>query len=139
MKNGDYILVVAPPDYPGKRYRDKYCYEHILVAWKKYGRMPTPDENVHHKNKDKHDNRDENVVIISSEEHQQLHAAERAVDDIVVECAFCKIEYGIRPNHYRSFVKRGQTMHCSRSCSVRNQHRRGLCNLVGRYPVSYGR
>ena len=33
MINGDYILVVAPDDYPGVRYREKYCYEHYLVYW----------------------------------------------------------------------------------------------------------
>lgn len=31
MKNGDYILVIAPDWYRGKRYRGKYCYEHHLV------------------------------------------------------------------------------------------------------------
>ena len=40
MKNGDYILVKAPTNYPGKKYRNKYCYEHHLVYWQHYGIIP---------------------------------------------------------------------------------------------------
>lgn len=134
MKNGPYTLVVAPPDYPGRVYRGKYCYEHILVAWHKYGRMPVKGEEVHHKDENKRNNDPDNVVILTGTEHRELHGLDRAVDDIKIICAYCEIEYGVPPNKYRSYVKRGQTMHCSRSCSVKNQHRRGLVNLPGRYP-----
>ena len=33
MKNGKYILVKAPANYLGKKYRNKYVYEHILNYW----------------------------------------------------------------------------------------------------------
>ena len=44
MINGDYILVVAPPDYPGVKYRGRYCYEHRLVWWKEHNFLPKDDE-----------------------------------------------------------------------------------------------
>ena len=31
MKSGNYILIKAPDNYPGKKYRGKYCYEHHYV------------------------------------------------------------------------------------------------------------
>lgn len=133
MKNGPYELVLAPDDYPGKKYRGKYCYEHILVAWKKYGRMPEQGEEVHHRNENKRDNVPDNVEIITSFEHKSLHGQLRAPEPTVVNCAFCEQNFKMPPNKYRSAVKTGQTIHCSRSCSVRNQHRKGLVRLVGRY------
>jgi hypothetical protein len=133
MKNGDYILVIAPENYPGKKYRGRYCYEHVLVAWIKYGRLPAIGEEVHHVNENKHDNDPSNVEIITSVEHKKLHGVKRAVEQIKIVCAYCEIEFEMPPNKYRSAIKTGQTIHCSRSCAVRDQHRKGLVNLVGRY------
>jgi hypothetical protein len=132
MRNGDYILVIAPENYPGKKYRGRYCYEHILVAWVKYGRMPDVGEEVHHINEDKHDNKPDNVEIITKIAHQKLHGAQRAVDPVILKCAFCNKDFELAPNKYRSALKTGQTIHCSRRCSAFDQHRKGLVNLVGR-------
>lgn len=49
MKNGKYVLIVAPTEYPGTRYRGKYCYEHTYVFWKHTGVLPKKGEIVHHK------------------------------------------------------------------------------------------
>ena len=42
MKNGDYNLAIAPPDFPGKKYRGKYCSEHVLNYWLANGIVPGP-------------------------------------------------------------------------------------------------
>ena len=71
MKNGPYTLVVAPENYPGKKYRGRYCYEHRLVFWKKNGHLP---ETVHHENTNKRDNNPKNLEGMSRPAHTKLHA-----------------------------------------------------------------
>jgi hypothetical protein len=131
MRNGDYILILAPTDYPGIRYRGKYCYEHKYIAWKKYGRLPEQNEEVHHKNGDKFDNNPDNLEYITSWNHKKLHGEERVVEQIHLICPTCGKSFDAKPSNYRWQVKHGQILHCSRSCSVIDQHRRGLVNLVG--------
>lgn len=75
MRNGPYELVIAPAEYPGKKYRDRYVYEHHLVWWKATGEVPDYQVgNIHHKNGDKRDNRVENLERISRSRHSVLHA-----------------------------------------------------------------
>ena len=82
MKNGDYILVVAPDWYKGKRYRGRYCYEHHLV-WEKEHGQPVPDGCiVHHKDGDKFNNSPDNLEIYSTSEHAYIHRSPR----IMVKC-----------------------------------------------------
>lgn len=73
MKNGDYLLIVAPKDYPGKKYRNKYCYEHHYVWWKNTGELISYEDSLHHINGDKHDNRFENLEKVSRREHPSKH------------------------------------------------------------------
>lgn len=34
VKNGPYELVIAPEEYPGKKYRGRYAYEHRVNYWR---------------------------------------------------------------------------------------------------------
>eukprot|EP01124_Arcella_intermedia_P001853 TRINITY_DN11023_c0_g2_i1.p1 TRINITY_DN11023_c0_g2~~TRINITY_DN11023_c0_g2_i1.p1 ORF type:complete len:183 (+),score=19.18 TRINITY_DN11023_c0_g2_i1:34-582(+) len=52
---------------------DKWTYTHRRVAEKKIGRPVMPDEEVHHINKDRGDNRYENLVVLSKPVHKVLH------------------------------------------------------------------
>lgn len=60
-----YIVVkIAEPN--------KWEYEHRLVAEAKIGRSLTSNEHVHHLNCDTHDNRAENLVVMSRSAHAAL-------------------------------------------------------------------
>jgi len=75
MKNGPYIMIVPPVDYTGKRYRDRYAYEHIVEFWKREGRLPKDGYVIHHKNGNKHDNSWDNLEEITPNDHNKLHAS----------------------------------------------------------------
>ena len=74
MRNGPYELVVAPNDYPGFRYRGRYCYEHHLIWWRKYGSLPLSNECIHHRNGNKRDNKISNLKLMTISQHNREHA-----------------------------------------------------------------
>ena len=63
------------PDHPraGVRGYVKRC---ILVLEKKLGRSLLPNEVPHHKNGNKADDREENLVAMGSREHKRIHSIE---------------------------------------------------------------
>ena len=73
MKNGNYILVVSPKGYPGKRYRGKYVYQHQLAWWINTGELVPDGYVIHHKNEDRHDNHFENLEMIERKIHAVIH------------------------------------------------------------------
>lgn len=89
MKCGEYILVVAPDWYSGKRYRGKYCYEHRLV-WEKEHGQPVPNGFViHHKDGNKTNNDISNLELLEAKKHAKMHSS-KGVTMCSFVCPVCK-------------------------------------------------
>lgn len=74
-KTSGYVYVHAPA-HPDANSRG-YVLEHRLVMEEKLGRRLSPDEYVHHMNHVRADNRPENLMLLSKEEHQAEHHTDR--------------------------------------------------------------
>lgn len=94
-------MIVPPFDYPGKRYRGRYAYEHTVEFWKREGRLPKNGYVIHHKNENKHDNSWDNLEEIDSSNHARLHNKKdpsrpikhgtlNAYDNRKCRCSLCK-------------------------------------------------
>lgn len=121
MRNGPYELVVAPADWPGKRYRGRYCYEHHLVWWQHTGSLPKDGYVIHHRNKNKRDNRIENLEEKGRAEHTAEH---NQVDVLDLLCTWCGKKIELKPHRYRSRVRASRygKVFCSRSCGAKHQY-----------------
>lgn len=75
-KRGDGYISVYKPDHPYAS-KDGYVMEHILVMENHIGRYLAKDEVVHHINKNRSDNRLENLQLMTFKEHAGLHMKER--------------------------------------------------------------
>lgn len=124
MKNGPYELIVAPYDYPGKKYRGRYAYEHIVVWWIKTGELPTMGTEIHHINGDHRDNDINNLVLLSKEEHTEIHRKLRTLPRPVYACGFCGVACKAKNNQFkwRSKNRKYGKLFCSISCGAKHQH-----------------
>lgn len=93
MRNGDYVLVVAPDEYRGKKYRGKYCYEHHLVYWQNTGIVPDSDQLIHHKNENKHDNTFDNLELMTKSEHSKEHGLKQGKTYWELTCHSCNTSF----------------------------------------------
>lgn len=131
MKNGPYNLVIAPDKYPGKKYRGRYAYEHIVVFWQKWGQVPGKGFEVHHINGDHRDNRISNLQLVTNKEHRKLHGdASKAKTQVKDKCGYCLKDIIVDGHNHRFRVKTNKykKVFCSRSCGAKNQ----FSELAGR-------
>lgn len=120
MKNGPYILVKAPKEYPGKKYRDKYVYEHHLVWWLNTNIIFPEGYIIHHKNENTTDNRFENLELISKKTHSHIHNFKNKKIPLI--CSFCNNPFLRSPNNFNFKFKMGQRrFYCCRSHQVLHQ------------------
>ena len=67
-----YIKVKAPKDHPYKD-RKGYIMEHRLVIERQIGKYLEPEQEVHHLDGDKTNNKIENLLVVSKTEHRRIH------------------------------------------------------------------
>ena len=96
MGHKNYVLVVAPNDYPGTKYSDKYCHEHQLVFWKRTGLVAGDGQVIHHKNENTFDNRFDNLELVSNEKHSRDHTSSRSKKIVNLNCPHCRVPF-IKP------------------------------------------
>ena len=70
-----YVLAYAP-QHPHAT-KDGYVMLHTVIVERSIGRYLTDDEQVHHVNHIKDDNRLENLKIMNKKEHRMMHLRER--------------------------------------------------------------
>ena len=73
-----YVLIRVPDGTPGARLKGQWMLEHRWVMQQHLGRTLTSEENVHHRNGDKTDNRIENLELWSSS-----HPPGQRIEDLV--------------------------------------------------------
>ena len=76
---GDGYYGIWSPDHP-RADKQGYVYEHTLAAEKKYGRLPTELEVVHHINLDKLDNSVDNLWLCDNKSHLVCH---RSIEKLI--------------------------------------------------------
>jgi hypothetical protein len=110
MRNGKYELIVPPPEYPGKRYRGKYAYEHRVNWWKEHNQNPDDYDGciVHHKNDHKRDNDPVNLELMESIFHLKHHHPKTAKPKRFI-CINCEVEF-------ERFIRGKVQKFCSRRC-----------------------
>jgi HNH endonuclease len=122
MRNGPYELVIAPPGYPGMKYRGRYCYEHTLVWWQNTGEIPGPGEVLHHRDENKRNNAFDNLAKKTVGEHTAEHSRARIQVPVTVKCSWCLSDIQILGRVFKTKTKQGQhRFYCNHRCQILKQ------------------
>jgi transcription elongation factor Elf1 len=115
-------MLVAPADYPGKRYRERYAYEHHIVWWKHKGFVPDKGMEIHHKDNNHRNNKFQNLQLVTSQEHRKIHGQQKAAqaEKIKFECPVCEQEVLMRMRLYKDRKRKSASgkVYCSPSCAI---------------------
>lgn len=125
MKNGPYELVIAPDEYPGRRYRGRYAYAHHVVWWEETGQVVPAGYLLHHKDEDKRRNVFSNLELKERGKHSAEHNKKRTQYS-TFQCGWCGKKVSTQTVLVKARLARSAygTLFCSRRCGALHQHRR---------------
>ena len=115
VSKGKYLYAIVP----GHPHANEYGYvlHHRVIVENHIGRLLNVNEEVHHKDLNGKNNSIDNLMIVSPEQHKQIHDCYRFRTVSLVCCPWCS-SYFYRYKNLTHLSKPGQTYtSCSRYCS----------------------
>ena len=110
IKKGEYLYAKIP-NHPNAT-KNGYVLEHRAVMERKLGRYLLPNELVHHKDENKHNNDEDNLQIMTIQEHNKHHnSTGRNIISLV--CPVCASVF----QREKRQIKKNTIPCCSRSCN----------------------
>lgn len=120
IKKGDYDYALVP-NHP-KATKNGYVLLHRVVMENAIGRLLTDNEEVHHIDKNGHNNNISNLQLLSSQEHRRIHAEDRERRYVTLICPICGKHFTIPESE--SFIAKKDKNYtcCSRHCGGKASH-----------------
>jgi hypothetical protein len=109
LKSGPYLVALVP-EHPKANVHGLVLH-HRVVMENKLGRILVAGEVVHHKDRDKHNNDEDNLEVMSSSEHSRLHA-KKGRTFVTLRCFSCGTVFEREIRQFKTYHE----PHCSRRC-----------------------
>ena len=112
---GGYKYCRTEPKHPKANSKGLYPLHRVLVEIK-LGRLLLENEDVHHINEDKEDNRIENLQVFTKSEHAKLHNPDMPL--VTVSCGNCGKSFSLKQHRLKLRLRKNKsnTVYCSKSC-----------------------
>lgn len=108
--------------------------EHVYVMYEYLGRLPSKNECIHHIDRDKTNNKLNNLQLLTLQEHAKIHALEdRGVSSIDIFCEHCGVKFTTLPSENKKYCSRVCASSASRKFNVSSEE---LLELVWAMPIT---
>jgi hypothetical protein len=114
VKKGDYDYGKCK-EHP-KATKNGYVLLHRLIVENNLNRLLNDEEEVHHINHNRKDNRIENLQVMTKQEHSNLHSLEKSRECCDLKCPWCGVIFTRWRNKTLLVRKKNKFTCCSPSC-----------------------